>query len=261
MKKISIKNISKSLTNEDGISKVVLKNISLEINNHTFTTIIGSNGCGKTTFLNLLAGNLKADSGGIYISNGNSINSQLQIGYVWQDYRSTLLPWFNIAENISFPLKIKGTTADKRKIIATKLLNDINLEVEPTQKIYQLSGGQQQLICLLRSVVSEPDLLLLDEPFSALDQSNRWSMALTIEKFWLEKKMPVLFVSHDIDEAIMLADQIILMSSNAGKLEQIIKNTLPRPRNVSMLNSKEHLTIRKEVIDFLFRKGALKDYS
>ncbi len=249
-------NTYKSFDDDKGNIKNVLVNLSFKINDSKFYTIVGPNGCGKSTILNLFAGLLFPDKGEV-IAN-SKIGKQPNIGYVWQDYRSALLPWYNVADNITFPLKIQGVPRQKRNQIALELLKSFNNDLSPSQKIYELSGGQQQLINLLRNMVIAPDLLLLDEPFSALDQFNRWSMAFRFEQLWLNLKIPVLFVSHDIDEAVLLADEIILLNKN-GKIEKSILNNSPRSRSVDMLMTQEHINCRKEVIEFLFEQGAIKN--
>jgi len=258
MTKISLTDVSKSYPSPAGGSKAVLSSLSLEIPNPLFTTIIGPNGCGKTTLLNLIAGIVKPDSGIVRIESVNGFNPR--VGYVWQDYRASLLPWLDVAENIALPLRIQGVSRDTRREVAKQILSEFNSSIDINQKIYQLSGGQQQLVSILRSAVAKPDMLLYDEPLSALDQPTSWSMAFRIEQVWMARKVPAIFVSHDVDEAAMLADQILLMSRD-GKIKSVIENDLPRPRNVKMLSAREHLSARDHVIEFLSEEGALRDQS
>lgn len=257
MTKIYLKHITKSFKSSNGNSKLIISDLNLEISSSMFITIIGPNGCGKTTLLNIIAGIIKPDDGMVKIETDSGKNPI--IGYVWQDYRASLLPWLDVADNISFPLRILGRKRKERREMAFKILSDFNTSFSPNQKIYQLSGGQQQLVCILRSAISRPDIFLFDEPLSALDQPTSWSMAFHIEKIWMEQKVPMIFVSHDIDEAILLADKILLMGRNGGKIEQTIINDLPRPRNVKMLTSSKHIYCREQVIDFLTQNGAIKD--
>ncbi|HBZ66496.1 MAG TPA: hypothetical protein DEO70_06635 [Bacteroidales bacterium] len=253
---IKLKNIYKSFSDDNGNIKNVLSDFSFEVEDSKFYTIVGPNGCGKSTVLNLFAGVILPDTGEVVVN--SKLSESIHIGYVWQDYRSSLLPWYNVAENITLPLRIKGVIKSQRMKIANELLNSFNTDLTASQLTYELSGGQQQLINLLRNMVIEPDILLLDEPFSALDQSNRWSMAFRFEQMWLDLKIPVLFVSHDIDEAVLLGDEIILLNKN-GQIEKRIKNESPRPRSVDMLSTERHINCRKEVIEFLFEQGAIKN--
>lgn len=253
---IRIENINKSFRSKDGEVKTIFRDFSLSIQEPDFTTIIGPNGCGKSTLLNLISGIEKVDSGSVVLENNDK--NQSSIGYVWQDYRSSLLPWLNVYQNIEFPLKLRNIEKTERRKIVDDLLNEFRISFSPKKEVYKLSGGQQQLVCLLRSVASNPSLLLCDEPFSALDQSSRWTMAFYLEQLWLKKKMPVLFVSHDIDESILLGSKIMLLNKSA-EVEEILGNPLPRPRNIEMLSSPEHIKLRQRVIQFMKVNGAIKD--
>jgi len=253
---IKLENISKSFKSKDGDVKTIFKDFSMTINDADFITIIGPNGCGKSTMLNLIAGVETADSGTITY-NGKIIQSN-NVGYVWQDYRSSLLPWLNVYQNIEFPLKLRNIEIDERKKIVDNLLGEFRITFSPMREVYKLSGGQQQLVCLLRSIASNPSLLLCDEPFSALDQSSRWTMAFYLDQLWVKRKIPILFVSHDIDESVLLGNKIMLMNKS-GQVEEILENPLPRPRNVDMLSAPEHINLRKRVIEFMKLNGAIQD--
>jgi len=205
---IKLKNISKSFNNN-----IVIPNFTFDIEDEKFYTIVGPNGCGKSTLLNILAGTLEKDSGDIITA-----KEELKIGYVWQDYRSSLFPWLSIIENIAFPLKVQGLSAKTRKEIVYNLIEEFNIEIDLKKKIYNLSGGQQQLISILRALIIKPDLFILDEPFSALDRYKSWQIGFELEKMWLKHKNSVFFVSHYVDEAVLLADEIILINRK-GKIE------------------------------------------
>ena len=237
---IKLKNISKSF------GSIVLPDFTFDIEDGRFYTIVGPNGCGKSTLLNIIAGTLERDGGEIIRS-----KQGLRTGYVWQDYRSSLLPWLSISENISFPLNIQGAPVKDREEAVRSLIEDFGIEIDLKEKIYNLSGGQQQLVCILRALLIEPDLLLLDEPFSALDQYKIWHVGFELEKMWLKQKSSVLFVSHDVDEAVMLADEIILINKR-GQIEKTIVNNMPRCRTKEMMESEEHLQCRNEIVEFLF---------
>jgi NitT/TauT family transport system ATP-binding protein len=253
---IRIENINKSFRSKDGEVKTIFQDFSLSIQEPDFITIIGPNGCGKSTLLNLISGIEKVDSGSVVLDNNG--RSQSSIGYVWQDYRSSLLPWLNVYQNIEFPLKLRNIDKQQRRKAVDELLNEFRISFSPKKEVYKLSGGQQQLVCLLRSIASNPSLLLCDEPFSALDQSSRWTMAFYLEQLWLKKKIPVLFVSHDIDESILLGNKIILLNKTA-QVEEVLVNSLPRPRNIEMLSSPEHIKLRQRVIQFMKVNGAIQD--
>ena len=246
--KIAVSGVCKSFSLPDGSVRTVLRGVSLELDGHRFTSLIGPNGCGKSTLLGVIAGIIPADSGTVHCANLK--NNQPRVGYVWQDYRSSLLPWLTAAENVAFPLRLRGESKEKRLAAAIEMMQEFMPSVDPKKPCYQLSGGQQQLLCLLRSAVAQPDLLLFDEPFSALDQTRRWSMTTYVERIWQTIYAPALFVSHDVDEAILLADDIVLMNAE-GRIEDIIQNPLPRPRHQKLLTNVQHVKCRDAVIAFL----------
>ncbi len=250
---VKLDKVSKSFVKEFGNKKSVLSDFSLEINDSKFYTVVGPNGCGKSTILNIIAKTLKPDSGSVIYSQNKEA---IKIGYVCQDYRTSLLPWLNVGENITLPLKIKGINKQGRRQAAKEILSRINIDIDIRQKTYQLSGGQQQVVNIFRNMVLTPDILLLDEPFSALDQFNRWSLAFLFEKLWLGMDIPVIFISHDVDEAILLGDEILLLNKNAC-IEKRLINNAPHPRTIEMLSTEKHNEYRKEVIKFLFDQGAI----
>jgi len=241
---ITLNNITKKFNNN-----VVLSDFTFTIEDGRFYTIVGPNGCGKSTLLNILAGTLEKNSGDI-----TSSIHDLCIGYVWQDYRSSLFPWLSISENISFPLKIQGISSKERKRAVQNLIKDFGFEIDLKMKTYNLSGGQQQLINIFRALIVEPDLLLLDEPFSALDQYKSWHIGFELEKMWLKQKNSVFLVSHNVDEAILLADEIILIN-NQGCIEKTITNYMPRSRTKEMMTEPEHINCKKEIVEFMFEQN------
>jgi|GEM_PF-2190807 NitT/TauT family transport system ATP-binding protein len=170
-----------------------------------------------------------------------------KLGYVWQDYRSSLLPWYDAADNIALPLKAEGMNRKERREKAVELLREVGEPFAPDARIYNLSGGQQQLIAILRSVVVSPDVMLMDEPLSALDQLRAWEVSLLLEKLWLKRKPPMLFISHDIDDAILLANEILFVSKSHGGVAARIKVELPRPRTIPMLASPAVQEIRSKI--------------
>ena len=249
MRTISVTDVSKDFVRPDGTSHRVLDRVSVTLPANRFIALIGRNGCGKTTLLNLVAGLLQPDEGEIQ-SHGFGEKTP-RVGYVWQNYGDSLLPWFNAEENIALPIRASGRNWNTGRAVARELLKSFLPDVTPRAKTYELSGGQQQMISLLRAVASQPDVLLLDEPFSSLDQHRSWNTALYLEKIWMANPVPVLFVSHDVDEAILLADDIWLLSAETGNVAGHVANSLPRPRTLDMLTHPEHVECRNNIIRFL----------
>lgn len=236
----------------------VLRDVCLTIQGNRFTALVGPNGCGKTTLLNIIAGLLPADSG--VVNFGAITNSQPRIGYVWQDYRASLLPWLSAAENVAFPLRLHGDGRPGRLQTASGMMREFMPGVDPSKPCYQLSGGQQQMLCLLRSAVSKPDVLFFDEPFSSLDQNRRWAMTTYVERIWQGTMCPALFISHDVDEAVLLADEILLMNHD-GRIEGRVQNPLPRPRSQNLLTHARHIECRDTVIAFLLAQDEAKQWN
>ncbi|MEO5359112.1 MAG: ATP-binding cassette domain-containing protein [Nitrospirota bacterium] len=248
-KSITIDNISMRFY-RDGSEKCILDGVSMTLTEDRFASLIGPNGSGKSTLMNIIAGIMdyeNHDTGKITYDGFQSKN----IGYVWQNYKDSLLPWLTVEENIAFPIYVSSLTSSDGKELARKLMGSFLPDIPPKAMIYQLSGGQQQMVCLLRALVSQPDIMLLDEPFAALDQQRSWTTALHFEKEWSKRQIPVLFVSHDVDAAVLLSDDIWLFSKKTRKITKCVKNTLKHPRTVDMLTDSEHIRCRKEVIEFL----------
>jgi NitT/TauT family transport system ATP-binding protein len=231
-----------------------IKDISLEIEKGEFVTIFGPNGCGKSTLINIFAGLLQADSGTLTSDYGDL--AEMKKCYVWQNYRDALLPWRSITENISFPLKLAGIPRHERRRQVNELMERFGIALDPDARTYSLSGGEQQIVSILRGLITEPVIMLLDEPFSALDYQMNLTMEAKIMEIWAKTKITTVFVSHDLDQAVLLADRIVLLSRGPGYVRQVFKNTLPRPRSVEMLIDPQHITLKQEILE-LFKKDAL----
>ena len=245
---IEASNIKKSFKSSTGARKV-LEDISFTIPDSSFTTIFGPNGCGKSTLVNILAGLEKADSG--TISGTSNLNKN--IGYVFQDYRRSLLPWQSVKENILFPLKIRGmNSADQEKSLS-EILELTGIKLDLKQKVYSLSGGQAQATCILRALIIKPSLLILDEPFAALDYERTISLREVISKVAKLLNLTVLLISHDLDEAITLGDQVLFLTKSPTKTEQILPITLPYPRSLQTTASEQFLAYKKNAIDIFNR--------
>lgn len=227
----------------------ILRSVSLTFNTGEFVCLVGPNGSGKSTLLNLIAGVLPPDAGSIVIDVGDA--RRPFIGYAWQDYRSSLLPWRTAIANLTFPLEIRGVEREQRQARAHRLLESFAPDVPPNQPVGNLSGGQQQLISVLRSFIADPDLVLLDEPLSALDQYRRWLLGRHIEQVWAERQPPTVLVSHDVDEAVLLADRIILLGpAGSGEVRELA-NDAERPRTIAMLTDPRHVRLRNVIVEHL----------
>ena len=186
-------------------NKKVLTDISLKIYDKEIVSLFGYNGSGKTSLLNIISGLDKPDGGKI-----NFYNKKLSIAYMFQNYRETLFPWKSIRANLVLPLKIKGLSNEEQEDMLDTFLNRYNIKLELNKFPYELSGGQQQLAVLTRTFLNKPDIILLDEPFSALDFRKKIEAHKLILDVWQDLKFTLLWVTHDLDQAILLANRILI---------------------------------------------------
>lgn len=226
-----------------------IEDLSFSVKKGEFVTVFGPNGCGKTTLLRLIAGLENPESGRITSEYGDP--ASIPKCYVWQNYGDSLLPWRSIEENIAFPLKLKGVRKTERRDRARYMMERFGVELDPHARVYRLSGGEQQMVSILRGLILEPDIMLLDEPFSALDYQRNLQMMEMIERIWQEIRITTIFVSHDLDAAIYLADRLVLLSKGPCHLVQEFANLLPRPRKLHMMSAAEHMAIKESVLDWL----------
>lgn len=231
----------------------VLDTLDFSIERSERIAVFGPNGCGKTTLLNILGGLTRADSGQI-LREGPMEDSGLSAGFVFQNYRETLLPWRRNLDNIAFPLELGGIGKEERSRRVRALLGELKIEIPERGYPYQLSGGQQQLLALARALVQTPELLLMDEPFSSLDYETRLKMQEKVLEIWDHCRATLLFVSHDLEEAIFLADRMILLSPLPAKVLEIIEVDLPFPRKSSVLESDQFFRIKARALK-IFREA------
>lgn len=255
MSGVEISKVVKAFPIPGTAPRIVLNEVSFVIPSGSVAALVGPNGCGKTTVLSAIAGMGPPDRGKVLVEGKSP--TEAHIGFMWQNYRASLLPWLSVSENIAFPLRLRGMPLAERKQAVATLVTEAGVNLPLSQKIYRLSGGQQQLTCLMRALITNPDVLLLDEPTSALDLQAKWNLFEQVERQRERRNLTTIWVSHDPDEAVLAADMILLMSPEGGKIVDIVRNELPRPRSLEMLSDAEHLRCRKEVLDFILRKTSL----
>lgn len=239
---ISVQNISLNYNKTEQI----IKDLSFEVASNECFCIIGPNGSGKSTILYSVINQISPISGIIELANKNPL-----IAYLNQDYRQSNLLWESTIENITYPLKFQNVSETDRYELGKSIIKELLLELSPNQKIFKLSGGQQQLISLGRALISNPDIMICDEPLSAVDIAHSLNALKQIEISRTKRKFPILWVSHNIDEALLVSDKIGLLSKTTKNFYQIIFNPLPYPRKIEDLASSEILNIKNEIIDFL----------
>jgi ABC-type nitrate/sulfonate/bicarbonate transport system ATPase subunit len=234
---LKLKNISKNFKREDK-TKTALKNINLEINKNEFLTVLGPSGCGKSTLLKIIAGFLEKDSGEILKNSEQIKESGLDRIMLFQDFEQ-LFPWQKLIDNVSFAVKAAAKNKKQKLTKAQieerslKYLTEVKLENYKNYYPHQLSGGMKQRAALARTLAAEGEIMLMDEPFGSVDSQTRHELQLLLIELWLEEEKTIIFVTHDIREAVFLSERIVLMKNEPGEIIEIVKNELPRPRRRS----------------------------
>ncbi len=234
-----------SLLSVEGVSKeyhvrgkkvLALDSIDLAVAQGEFVTVVGPSGCGKSTLLNLIVGLLRSSSGRI-LFRGDPINGICtKIGYVTQ--KDNLLPWRTLIENVEIALEIRGIENSARRQRAEELIGQVGLSGFEDHYPHELSGGMRQRANIIRTLIYDPELILMDEPFGPLDAQTRVVLQDQLLKLWLASRKTIVFITHDLVEAITLADRVVLMTSRPGRIKSIENVTIPRPRNVFQIHER-----------------------
>jgi ABC-type nitrate/sulfonate/bicarbonate transport system ATPase subunit len=252
--KLEIRDVGKIYNTKAG-ETTALEKTSFTVADGEFVTILGPSGCGKSTILRIVAGLEESNSGQVLLD-GKEINGPgPDRGMVFQSY--TLFPWLNVKDNITFGLKLKGVSQKERDDLARHYLQLIGLEGFEKHYPIQLSGGMKQRVAIARALANDPKILLMDEPFGALDAQTRTIMQEVLLKAWEETKKTILFITHDVDESIFLADSVYVMTARPGRLKKKIPITLARPREYSMKSTPEFGHYKEELLS-LIREESLK---
>jgi len=214
---------------------VALKGINLQVNKGEFVALVGPSGCGKSTLLDILAGLAQPTSGEILIDGKKVTGPALDRGIVLQGY--ALFPWRTVRQNIEFGLEIKKVPKGERKDISTHFINLVGLEGFADHFPHELSGGMKQRVAIARALAYDPEVLLMDEPFAAVDAQTRETLQDELLRIWEETKKTIVFVTHSIEEAVFLADRVAVLAANPGTVKEVLSIDLPRPRQGSDIRS------------------------
>ncbi len=220
-----------------------LDNVSMQVKDGEFACVVGPSGCGKTTLLWSIAGLHSLSDGKVSLDGEPVTGPHPQIGMVFQE--ANLLPWRSLDKNIEFPFEIKGQKPDRQHI--DHLIDRVGLQGFGSKYPRELSGGMQQRAAIVRALSFNPSLLLMDEPFGALDAFTRDEMNLLVEEIWLETRKTIVFITHNITEAVFLSDRIFVMSSRPGRIAKIFDIDFPRPRTLDLLATKEVFDLVNEI--------------
>src|SRR5215468_5050586 len=258
--KITVKNVNRSFASPKGERVDALVNINFEIEDAyskegrdigEFRVLLGPSGCGKSTLLRLIAGLDRPDSGEILVNDQPVHRPGRDRGMVFQKYTS--FPWLNVADNIGYGLRINGVSSEKRGEIVSQLIQAVGLTGFEKAYPETLSGGMQQRVAIARTLALRPSVILMDEPFGALDAQTRSEMQQLLLKVWDETASTILFVTHDVEEAIYLADRIFIMSSHPGTIVEDVQVPFDRPRDLGLKEKSEFHDLQHYVLGSLKR--------
>lgn len=250
---ILVENLTKVFNTRRG-RVVALDNLNLSVKEGEFLCIVGPSGCGKTTLLRILAGLEKQTMGKVYMRRKNPEKPMTSM--VFQG--DSVFPWMTVVENVAYGLRIKGVPAGERKEIAGRYLQLMGLSRFADAFPYQLSGGMKQRINVARAFVNDPEILLMDEPFGALDEQNRLILQQELLKIWEGSGKTSLFITHSIDEALILGDRILVMTAHPGKVKAVVDVNISRPRDILSLRSSPNFGALYEEIWHLLQEEVIK---
>lgn len=242
---INVEQVSKTFRLDDGKELSALADMSLEVADGAFVALIGPSGCGKSTVLRLVA-SLDTPSSGKVAVQGRppaELAARHRLGVAFQDH--ALLPWLDIQSNVELPYRVAGMKVDKARV--QSLISLVGLSGFANARPKQLSGGMRQRAAIARALVLEPDVLLLDEPFGALDAVTRRHMNIELQRIWAEQRISTLLVTHAVDEALFLADKVLVMSNRPGKVIRNLDVPFPRPREPEIMRSHDFHALYDEL--------------
>jgi len=247
--RIEIRGLTKQFAGSD-----VYRNFNLDLQEGEFVSIFGPNGCGKSTFINLISGIIPMDSGTV-LYDGKTI-AQTRLSYVFQNYREALFPWMRAISNIQYPLKILGLDKKTQLLRVEALLAEFDIQIDLNRYPYELSGGQQQMVSILRALITDPEVLFLDEPFSALDYEMTLFMRERLQHVFQKRRNTMILVSHDLDEAVQLANRVLMLTRRPTRIAETVVVDVQWPRDARSLTSPEFVAIKSHCLEVFSREVA-----
>ena len=247
--RLQVDKVSLRYKKPDGGTFTALEEVSFDVPDQQFAVLVGPSGCGKSSLLYLTAGLNEPTSGEIYVGGQQVQGPGADRGMVFQSY--TLFPWLTVRQNVEFGLKRRGMPAAQRKDIVDYYVNEVGLSNFADNYAKQLSGGMMQRVAIARALANDPQILLMDEPFGALDSQTRLQMQQLLLRVWGNSKKTVLFVTHDIDEAILLGDRVYVMGARPGRIKQILDVPIERPRTLDMVMERSFIEMKRNIFGLL----------
>ena len=242
--KVRIDNVVRKFNPRKG-EMIALNGVNLDIKENEFICVVGPSGCGKSTLLNIIAGLLEPSSGHVYVDDKVVEGPGPERGVVFQQY--ALFPWLTVLKNVEFGLNLKGIKGEKAKEEAMKYLKMVDLEQFASSYPKELSGGMKQRVAIARAYAVNPGVLLMDEPFGALDAQTRTQLQSELLNTWEKEKKTCFFITHDVDEAIILAQKVIIMSARPGRIKEIVDINIPYPRTQETKMTDEFLQLKNYI--------------
>jgi len=252
---IAVKDVSQ-IFRRGGTVTHALDHIDLTVPQGEFVAIVGPSGCGKSTLLRIIAGLLRHTGGSVQLDGKEVAGAQTALGVVFQS--PVLLEWRNVLGNVMLQLELRGLDPKAYLARAHELLEKVGLGEFHDRRPRELSGGMRQRAAIVRALIHDPPLLLMDEPFGALDALTREQMRIDLEELWMQTGKTVLFITHSIDEAVLLADRVIVMSPRPGRIEQVYDIALARPRGLAARSHPLFIEAAQKITDLFLSKGILR---
>ncbi len=250
---IELEGVTKIFRPRHGDPVRALEDVNLAVKENEFVSLVGPSGCGKSTLLKLVAGLVPATSGTVRVRGREVREPYPDVGFVFQS--AVLLPWRTVLDNVLFSIEMLGLSARAHRERAAGLIDLAGLAGFEQKYPWELSGGMQQRVAICRALVHDPGLLLMDEPFGALDAMTREEMSLELLRIWDERRKTILFVTHSIPEAILLSDRVVVMTPRPGRLARVLDIDLPRPRRVDMEFDDRFKTYSEEIRSLINNRG------
>ncbi len=242
---LAAERVSKIYRTRTGLEVTALVDLSFSAQEGEFICIVGASGCGKSTLLNMFAGFIQPTRGAVMLRGAPITAIEPRCGMMFQQY--VLFPWMTVRKNVEYPLALRGVARAERRKIAERFIGMVQLTDFGDRYPAELSGGMQQRASLARLLAGDPEVLLMDEPFAALDAMTRQVLQEELLNIQEKSGKTILFITHNIDEALTLGDKIVVLSSRPGRVKAVIENTLPRPRHVSAQLSPEYLALKARI--------------